>query len=234
MGTRIWKEFSLGGKKLETRRIEKIRPGVGPNNWRFSVYVWKVDQVDADIITASFSSLTKEEISAYSAAEFFSSYRVGNPATCLNCHNGVKDVVQGFSYLQLSKSGASFNVSQDWAKRLLTIPPISFDEIPGSELDKTVIGYLQTNCSTCHNGVKHPVNFRHLSTNASLVDEAVIQVAKSKSGFIIPAQPEESTLYKRFSSGSMPPGFVINKDQAYIDAMKDWIMTMNSTLTSGN
>lgn len=234
VGTMVWKEFSLGGKKLETRQIEKISDGVGVSNWRFSVYVWKVDQMEADIITASFSALTKEEIAPYAAADFYNSYRVGNPSTCVNCHSGVKDGVQGFSYLQLSKSGASFNVSQDWAKSFLSVPPVNFDQIPGSEQDKMVIGYLQTNCSTCHNGIRHPLSFRHRFGATSLMDENVIQVARSRENFIVPGDPTGSTIYQKFSSGSMPPGFLINKDQAYIESMKDWIFSMNSTLISGS
>src|SRR5262245_57731986 len=37
VGTRLWKEFSLG-RRLETRMLERTRSG-----WRFATYVWTQD-----------------------------------------------------------------------------------------------------------------------------------------------------------------------------------------------
>ena len=41
VGTRLWKEFSLG-RRLETRMLERTREG-----WRFATYVWTEDGTDA-------------------------------------------------------------------------------------------------------------------------------------------------------------------------------------------
>ena len=35
-GTRLWKEFALDGRPVETRYIERLRDG----SWRFATYVW--------------------------------------------------------------------------------------------------------------------------------------------------------------------------------------------------
>ncbi|MGZ6079319.1 MAG: hypothetical protein ACXWK4_00795, partial [Myxococcaceae bacterium] len=47
VGTRIWKEFSLG-RRLETRMIERTREG-----WHFATYVWTEDGTDAVLAPAA-------------------------------------------------------------------------------------------------------------------------------------------------------------------------------------
>src|SRR5690606_24857226 len=41
-GTRIWKEFSRGGLRVETRLIEKIGPN--PGDWEASTFAWTLAQ----------------------------------------------------------------------------------------------------------------------------------------------------------------------------------------------
>lgn len=45
IGTRLWKEFSLDGVRLETRLIERY--GEGPDDYFFGSFVWSADQSDA-------------------------------------------------------------------------------------------------------------------------------------------------------------------------------------------
>ena len=45
IGTKLWKEFSLGGVLLETRLIERY--GDGPEDYWMGAFVWNADQTDA-------------------------------------------------------------------------------------------------------------------------------------------------------------------------------------------
>ena len=45
LGTRFWKEFTFGDRKVETRFLRKD----GPASWTFASYVWNEAQTDADL-----------------------------------------------------------------------------------------------------------------------------------------------------------------------------------------
>jgi hypothetical protein len=81
-GTRAWKEFSRGGKKIETRFIERVADG----SWRYASYVWNEDGTRATLAPAQGIS------------------RSGIPsrADCLACHEGAPVPILGYSAVQLS------------------------------------------------------------------------------------------------------------------------------------
>src|SRR5688572_32525951 len=43
VGTKLWKEFSLGGRRIETRYIERLADG----RWRFTAYAWNAAGTEA-------------------------------------------------------------------------------------------------------------------------------------------------------------------------------------------
>ncbi|HEX4474925.1 MAG TPA: hypothetical protein VH142_07605, partial [Polyangiaceae bacterium] len=45
VGTRVWKEFTVGGKRVETRLLRKAGPDL--DDWIMIAYQWKDDQSDA-------------------------------------------------------------------------------------------------------------------------------------------------------------------------------------------
>ena len=45
VGTRFWKEFSFGGRRVETRFIERLADG----RWRYAAYEWSADGRDATL-----------------------------------------------------------------------------------------------------------------------------------------------------------------------------------------
>ena len=49
IGTRFWKQFSFGGRKVETRYLEKT----GRDAWVYATYVWSEDQRDATLAPAA-------------------------------------------------------------------------------------------------------------------------------------------------------------------------------------
>jgi len=76
VGTKVWKEFNVGGHRVETRFFEKL----GASFWVHASYQWSADETSAlrvdgaDFTTASGAS-----------------YHIPIPSECDKCHNGRKD-----------------------------------------------------------------------------------------------------------------------------------------------
>jgi hypothetical protein len=89
VGTKLWKEFSRDGVRVETRLFEKR--GVG--DWRMVAYVWTEDGADALPAPAG-------QVDALGTP-----HDVPDQEACGKCHDGAADVALGFSALQLDHEG---------------------------------------------------------------------------------------------------------------------------------
>jgi hypothetical protein len=136
-GTKIWKEFVVGGARLETRLIWKRPTGA----WYLTTYRWAADGSSAPELTAG-------ELAADGA-----SYEIPTQSACYDCHNGRYDEVLGFEAVALSTPQASgVTLATLTAANLLTNPPASPITIPGDAKTAAALGYLHTNCGiACHN-----------------------------------------------------------------------------------
>jgi hypothetical protein len=89
VGTKLWKEFTRDGVRVETRLIEKRGPG---DDWVALAYLWRADQSDAD--AAPFGAIdaagTPHDVPASNE--------------CVACHGGRRSFVLGYSAIQLSSS----------------------------------------------------------------------------------------------------------------------------------
>jgi hypothetical protein len=162
-GTRLWKEFAYGTRKVETRFIERVADG----SWRFAVYVWNDEGSDAVLAPADgFVSL------AVPAAPG-GRYAVPAQADCRACHEGAAVPVLGASALQLSPdrdplaphadpldAGAAdlrALVERGWLRNL---PPRLLVDAPriaaASPTERAALGYLHGNCGHCHNDLVEP------------------------------------------------------------------------------
>jgi len=86
-GTKLWKEFSKNGVRVETRLLEKV----GDDAWAAVAYVWSPDGRDATATPAGARNAlgTTHEVPA--AGE------------CEACHGGRKSYVLGYSAVQLGQ-----------------------------------------------------------------------------------------------------------------------------------
>jgi hypothetical protein len=136
-GTKLWKEFVVGGARLETRLIWK-RPN---GNWYFTTYRWASDE-------SSAPELTTGEVNADG-----NGYEIPTQSNCYDCHNGRIDHVMGFEAVALSSSQASgVTMATLTAQNLLTDPPASAIKVPGDTATAAALGYLHMNCGvSCHN-----------------------------------------------------------------------------------
>lgn len=89
VGTRLWKEFSLG-RRVETRMLERTASG-----WRFATYVWTDDGTDAVLAPP-------EGLRAGVEVPGGGRWTIPGTGDCKACHEGQADPVLGFTALQLS------------------------------------------------------------------------------------------------------------------------------------
>src|SRR5262245_26441607 len=91
VGTKLWKEFSLGGRRVETRFIERRADG----QWRFAAYAWDAAGTAATLAPAR--GLPTEVEVAPGARHV-----IPGETDCRLCHEGRPTPVLGISALQLS------------------------------------------------------------------------------------------------------------------------------------
>jgi hypothetical protein len=137
IGTKIWKEFRLLGKKVETRFLWKL----GAEAWFRTTYAWSVDQQSATELTMGMPNVLGI------------GYEIPSTDVCATCHAGRIDMVLGFELVSLSSPASSgLNMAQLRAKQLLTNPPANNPIIPGNPVTAGALGFLHSNCgNACHN-----------------------------------------------------------------------------------
>jgi hypothetical protein len=155
-GTRLWKEFALQGRRIETRYIERRTDG----RWLFASYVWNADGSDAVLAPAAGVP----------------ALAVPSRTDCLACHASSATPVLGASALQLSPDRDPLAAHgrpalpgetdlpglqargrlQGLPAHLLAAPPRI---AAASPLERAALGYLHGNCGHCHNrsGAQVPV-----------------------------------------------------------------------------
>jgi hypothetical protein len=148
-GTRLWKEFSLGGP-VETRFIERLTDGT----WRYAAYVWKEGGTDATLApTDGIAALANRD-----------GYSIPSESDCRACHESAAVPVLGFSALQLSSdrdplaphadAGPHIDLDELVARGLIrNLPPnATRPRIDASSpIERASLGYLHGNCGHCHN-----------------------------------------------------------------------------------
>ncbi len=178
-GTRLWKEFAIGGRRIETRYIERQADG----HWLFATYVWNEAGTQAVLAPAAGSQVTlaRDMGSAARPREDVPDGRYDIPARddCRACHESAAVPVLGFSALQLSPDrdpqavhGAAPAASDVDLPRLVEqgrlrhLPPALIRTPPriaaASADERAALGYLHANCGHCHNadGAPAPVALR--------------------------------------------------------------------------
>jgi len=138
-GTKVWKQFSLAGVRIETRLLEKRGPTDA--DWLPLAFVWDPDGQDA----------TAAPLGAIDARH--TDHNVPAAGECLACHGGRRSFILGFSALQLADSAAdgALDLGQLVQQGRLSQPPASSPVIPGTPVEVAALGYLHANCSHCHN-----------------------------------------------------------------------------------
>lgn len=138
-GTKLWKEFSLDGKRIETRYLEKK----ADRTWIFATYEWK--GADAFLVADE----GKKDVHPTSPT---TSHDIPSLNQCRFCHSRGGDPVEGFDAVQLGpvvfRSLADQGLLSAVPAALLLDPPKIHAT---TEVAREAIGYLHGNCGGCHN-----------------------------------------------------------------------------------
>jgi hypothetical protein len=245
VGTKVWKEFSVGGQRIETRFFQKTLP----TYWVYTTYVWNADESAA---VQSFG----ESIPV--AAAVNGTYVVPTPDDCNSCHKGRNDHLLGFEEVSLGLPAATgLTLSQLAANGQLSPPPPSTSLTIGDDgtgLAAPPLGWLHINCgTTCHNDNQNSMAYGsglHLRLDPTQLDgrsaktfEAYmtsVGVPASSPDFngvdrIIPGDPTDSVLVQlitvRGPTDQMPPIGTRIVDQPDDALVEGWIAKMPHATT---
>jgi len=141
-GTKLWKEFSFNGKRIETRLYQKLDTG-----WAHTVYRWNDTETDA------VRKDQGEKIAGLGPDGGV--YEVPNTGQCDTCHNGRKEPALGFEAVSLGLPTATgVTLASLATEGKLTAPPaktqLTFPE-DGTLKAASAIGWVHANCGSCHN-----------------------------------------------------------------------------------
>jgi hypothetical protein len=239
IGTKLWKEFSLGGVLLETRLIERY--GDGPEDYWMGAFVWNAAQTDAVLVPDGQADINDTPHDAPAQKD------------CLACHRGDPGRVLGFSALQLSRAADDKRVGPTLTdlirQNLLSAPPPGAGTtppftVPGDPVTIAALGYLHANCGHCHNenGTSWPDTQMVLRLTTHDTDAASSDVYKSLVGQplqywrggaitqrVAPGDPDASAIVARMSlrgNDQMPPLATEETDPTGISKVRAWIASL--------
>jgi hypothetical protein len=142
-GTRLFKEFKLDGKRIETRLYEKGMDGT----WRHASFRWKDDESDAERMDGGvFIPRGGPDVPPY---------QIPSANECNDCHQGRTDKVLGFEAVNLGLAGAEgLTLATLVSEGLLTNAPSSRTLVfPEDATGKAAaaLAWLHVSCGPCHN-----------------------------------------------------------------------------------
>lgn len=214
VGTRIWKQFTRDGVRIETRFM--ARYGRGVSDWLMASYQWALPGNTDPALAIPASDSGVSDVNGTDAD-------IPSAENCRFCHERLDERVLGFGAIQLSHDleGVTFTSLVDWG--VLNRAPVrtGYDP-PGDATARAALGYLHSNCGGCHNdtGVRTSL-FLRLLVNQRTVESTwafttAVDVGTNNPNFpmdrIEPGDPSRSAIFVRLqrdpSAGDtrqMPP-----------------------------
>jgi mono/diheme cytochrome c family protein len=236
VGTKFFKEFALGGKRIETRLIERrAATGIAGTDYFFSAFVWRSDESDAELATLG----AKDALGTF--------HDVPSQAQCNACHGSDAAFILGFSAIQLSKGGASPTLkSLALAGTLSNPPPPDTDyPVPGDATTAAALGALHANCGHCHQtaGFAYDATHMVLRLSASERDAETSQAWLTTVGVpldewqypgfatrVVSKDPAASAvvfrMQQRGTPAAMPPLGTELVDDAGVAAVSAWVSSL--------
>jgi hypothetical protein len=140
-GTRVWKEFVVFGKRIETRLFVKA----GPDDWRHTTYRWNATETDA---------VRKDSGEKVPDPAGGAPYEVPSTSQCDACHGGKVDQLLGVEAVSLGLPTAKGITLATLAAeaRFDRTPPTTTITIPNDQNGTAApaLGWLHANCGSCH------------------------------------------------------------------------------------
>jgi hypothetical protein len=223
--TKLWKEFTRQGVRVETRLLQRL-----PSGWIGLSYLWQADGSDA--LAAPFGAIdalgTPHDVPASNE--------------CDACHAGRSSHVLGFSAVQLARpaEGDSLSLQELIRLGLVSNAPATTPQVPGDETEQAALGYLHANCSHCHNASRpkrrgarcfdpeSELDFSLGTTHQSTVAET--SAYRTTASVIAPGRPDSSRLIELVNQRSrfkqMPPLASDVVDTTAVTLLRRWIEEM--------
>jgi len=249
VGTKVWKQFSRGGKRIETRLFQKTQPGY----WVRTTYAWSDDASAAAISPGGDMPLAGDG----------GTYHIPTPDECDQCHRGRNDHLLGFEQVSLGLAGATGLTLAELATQGLIAPLPARTSLTvgddGTGVAAAALSWLHVNCGvSCHNGNSDSTAYgsgMRLRLDPTMLD------GRSSAGFdarattlgllattptwngqtrIAPGDPSHSLLVKLISNrgtdnpvaNQMPPIATSIVDTADVKSIVDWISKMPRPATA--
>jgi hypothetical protein len=210
VGTRLWKEFTRDGVRIETRMIYRYGPGY--TDWGYATYQWDTSAPDDP---SQAVSVTQGVMDANGTPQDIPPA----PNACQQCHGKLEEHVLGFGAIELTHSiPGSVDIHQLSDEGILSVPaPPQGFPIPdgGDPVVGDALGYLHANCGGCHNtSMPFPDMRLRVLTTASTPEETdtyitavnvATDVYQNEPYRIAGGDPAHSAIVERLSQGTMPP-----------------------------
>jgi len=222
-GTMIWQEI-VATARVETRVLQKTGSGIGESAWRASTYVWTVEQDDAHLTSDGTGPRSDREY----VVDTLPTHNVATQDSCRDCHSASADMVLGFSAFQLSDLSRSGSIDV-WSEGGYLSEVQEPVEMVGTALDQDVLGYLHTNCGTCHSpdgsaGLTGMDLSYSVAESDSLATTNVFRTAVYNDLRILPGSAGYSTIYSNVNTRAMPPDeFSEVRDNDFRSLLINWI-----------
>jgi hypothetical protein len=147
VGTKLFKEFALAGKRLETRMIWHYGPGA--DDFLYRSYWWNPQGTMPNDAQLADPANGEQAVNG-------TDHDIPPEGDCETCHTPLEDHVLGFGAIQLNHPAAAAMpgatiASLIQAGALTTNPTVADLAIPGNATEQAALGYLHANCSNCHN-----------------------------------------------------------------------------------
>jgi hypothetical protein len=228
VGTKLTKEFSFGGRKVETRTME-----LTPEGWRFAAFVWSED---GKRMMPAPERGTSVDVGGFR-------HQVPGVTDCKVCHGNGKTPVLGFSALQLSGDRDPNVPRQDaLSDNALDLPALVREGrlrgFAGSTspriaartpTERAALGYLHANCGHCHRDEGALSSLGMKLTNGDAMASTVDRPSRVSPARMRIARhaPSESVLVDRMKTREpamqMPPLGTQLVDEEGVALMTRWV-----------
>jgi mono/diheme cytochrome c family protein len=247
VGTRFWKEFAFGGRRVETRMLWKA----SPTEWVAASYVWNDDGTDAVLAP-------RDGVPGVAEVAPGRRHSIPSATDCFACHGATGTRPLGFTALQLSPDRDPDAIhGEPLQPGMVTLTTLADEGLlaprrtnviahppriqASSPQTRTVLGYLAANCGACHSrdadvpAVAPFLRTRDLLTDGDAVARALAarfttwQAPGREDGtrLVDPDTPQESAILRRMRSrqpsSQMPPLGSVVRDDAAVEAVARWI-----------
>jgi hypothetical protein len=234
VGTKVWKEFVRGGKKVETRYM--VKTGTDDAAWTMITYAWNAAQTESRAAPAEGvqNALgTPHDIPPRTA--------------CVQCHGNNRGRVLGFSAFQLDYAATAPNIDIDDARDRgwLTAAPTGASPhwpLPGTSTARAALGYLHANCGHCHNSnsslINRPMLKIEMGYTSTIQSTRMYRSTVNVTGttfegaslVVKPRYPDQSILVKRMATSDtrkrMPYLGVEVPDPTGASIVRQWISSL--------